>query len=125
MTPSEGVDKLTLDRSLLAITAQGLQMGKRDHPPKLTAEGYSMLREVVAARPTATLDEVTAAVEKRTGRSLNRVTVRKALSAAGVVRHKPAIERAAQPARRRYGYTAAHRRHEPEQRYPSCLTDAE
>lgn len=100
-------------------------MGKRGRPPKLTAEDYPMLREVVAARPTATLEEVTAAVEQRSGQSLDRVTVRKALNAAGIVRQKPAIERDAGPDRRRYGYTQAHRRHEPEQRYPSCLTDAE
>ena len=100
-------------------------MGKRGRPPKLTELDYPMLREVVIARPAATLDEVTAAIAKRTGRAINRVTVRKALAAAGIVRHKPAIERDAAPASRRYGYTAAHRRREPEQRYSSCLTDAE
>jgi transposase len=100
-------------------------MGKRGRPPKLTEQDYPMLRAVVAARPTATLDEVTAAVVKRTGRAVNRVTVRKALAAAGTVRHKPAIERDAAPAPRRYGYTAAHRRQAPEQRYASCLKDAE
>lgn len=52
-----------------------------------------MLREMVAARPAATLDEITAAVEEQIGKSLNRATVRKALSAAGIVRQKPAIER--------------------------------
>jgi transposase len=100
-------------------------MGKRGRPPKLTEMDYPMLREVVAARPTATLDEVTAAVEKQTGKSLNRATVRQALRAAGIDRQKPVIERETAPACRRYGYTAAHRQHEPEQRYPSCLTDAE
>lgn len=100
-------------------------MSKRGRPPKLTAQDYPMLRDVVAARPTATLGEITAAVQERTGQRLDRVTVRKALGAAGVVRHPPARERDAQPARRRYGYTAAHRRQAPEQRYPSCLTDAE
>ena len=100
-------------------------MGKRGRPPKLTENDYPMLREVVATRPTATLDEVTAAVEKQTGKSLNKTTVRQALKAAGVTRQKPAIERDTESADRRYGYTDAHRRHEPEQRYPSCLTDAE
>ncbi|SFQ31900.1 Transposase, partial [Pseudomonas borbori] len=100
-------------------------MGKRGRPPKLTENDYPMLREVVAARPTATLDEVTAAVEKQIGTSLNKTTVRQALRAAGVTRQKPAIERDTVSTSRRYGYTAAHRRHEPEQRYPSCLTDAE
>jgi transposase len=100
-------------------------MGKRGRPPKLTEKDYPMLREVVAARPTATLDEVTAAVEKQTGKLLNKTTVRQALRAAGVVRQKPMIERDTESADRRYGYTDAHRRHEPEQRYPSCLTDAE
>jgi transposase len=100
-------------------------MGKQGRPPKLTEKDYPMLREVVAARPTATLAEVTIAVEELTGKSLSQATVRQALRAAGVARQKPAIEREAAPASRRYGYTEAHRRHEPEQRYPSCLTDAE
>lgn len=98
-------------------------MSKFGRPLKLGAEHYPVLREVVSTRPTATLEEVSALLEQRTGVRLHRVTVGKALKAAGVVRERPAVER--QASAERYGYTDAHRRQAPEQRYPSCLTDAE
>ncbi|MFC6840428.1 transposase [Xanthomonas theicola] len=45
------------------------------------------------------------------------------------VRHVPSAQavvvRQAAPGPPRYGYTDAHRRHEPEQTCPRCLTDAE
>ena len=55
-------------------------------------------------------------------------TIQKALREAGFERKastssvKVEVREATKP---RYGYTDAHRRVEPEQTYPSCLTDAE
>lgn len=75
----------------------------------------------------ATLDEVAAAFYERTGISAHSATVRKGLQDAGIQRQRakivqsnPAEERPA-----RYGYQPYHRDQMPEQRYPSCLTDAE
>lgn len=70
----------------------------------------------------------------RTGISLYIGTLRKALKEAGITRHKGAPDESADhhgdppseaehPAR--YGYQDRHRQQAPEQRYPSCLTDAE
>lgn len=84
-----------------------------------------MLREIASANPMATLDELVALIEKRTGQAAHSATVRKALREAGVKRAKPVVEPAAHAPKKRYGYKEQHRRQEPEQRYPSCLTDAE
>lgn len=100
-------------------------MGKPGRPKKLNAEDFVLLREIVATKPTATLTEIAEVIERRTGVGVHTATVRKALRAAGIVRQRPEVERVPRAGARRYGYTAAHRRKEAQQPYPSCLTDTE
>ena len=92
--------------------------------------GREMLREIVTAQPHATLDEVTAEFTRRTELTVNAATVRKALRQAGLRQQRGAVvvKRRSQEdeaAKQRYGYTDEHRRQEPDQRYPSCLTQTE
>ena len=61
---------------------------------------------------------------------MNAATVLKALRQAGVKRERGAVvvkrrSPAEEAARQRYGYTEEHRRQEPDQLYPSCLTQTE
>jgi hypothetical protein len=96
-------------------------------PSKIGEEEQHVLRQIVEASPLATLEEVTAAFCARTGWSVHSATVRKGLREAGIERQRAAIipsDPADEPSRR-YGYQAHHRDWMPEQRYPSCLTDAE
>jgi len=103
-------------------------MAQRGRPPRITEEHRAVLVEIVQANPTATLEEVQSALQGRTGVKAHVQTIQKSLREAGIersldgssVRVEVATERPA-----RYGYTEAHRRQEPEQTYPSCLTDAE
>lgn len=103
-------------------------MAKRGRPFKVQQEHLGVLREVVTDRPLATLDEVGRELARRTGIELHANTLRGALQEAGVERRRgetgvQITKAEAKPPR--YGYTDAHRRHEPEQTYPSCLTDTE
>lgn len=84
-----------------------------------------MLRELVASHPLATLEEITALIIERTGEPAHSATVRKALRDAGIRRERVPVERTKESDPVRYGYTVAHRRTAPEQRYPTCLTDQE
>ena len=83
---------------------------------------------IVQSDPTATLEEIRREFQRRSGIEAHTRTILVTLRKHGI-RRRPSHEAvvlepaAAQP--RRYGYTEAHRRHEPEQIYPSCLTDAE
>lgn len=103
-------------------------MAQRGRPPRITEEHRAVLVEIVQANPMATLEEVQSALQGRTGVKAHVQTIQKSLREAGIersldgssVRVEVATERPA-----RYGYTEAHRRQEPEQTYPSCLTDAE
>lgn len=103
-------------------------MAQRGRPPKIASEHQAVLVEIVKANPTAALKEIQAALEARTGVKAHPQTIQKSLHEAGIERQFDGagvrVETAADtPAR--YGYTEAHRRQEPEQTYPSCLTDAE
>jgi transposase len=103
-------------------------MAKRGRPFKVQQEHLGVLREIVADKPLATLDEVGREFARRTSITVHANTLRAALHEAGVERRRgetrvQVTQAEAKPAR--YGYTEAHRRHEPEQTYPSCLTDAE
>ena len=104
--------------------------GKGGRPPKIDEAGRAILREIVTAQPQATLDEVTAEFTRQAELTVNAATVRKALWQAGVKQERGAVavERrsgAEEAARQRYGYTDEQRRQEPDQRYPSCLTQTE
>ena len=103
---------------------------KQGRPPKIDEAGREILREIVTAQPYATLDEVTAEFTQRTKLTVNAATVRKALGQAGVKRERAAVvvkrrSQEEEAAKQRYGYTDEHRRQEPDQRYPSCLTQTE
>ena len=101
---------------------------RKGRPPKIDESGRGILREIVTAQPHATLDEVTAEFMRRTALTVNPATVLKALRQAGVKRTRGAVvvkRRAEEEESKRYGYRDEHRRHEPDQLYPSCLTQAE
>ena len=101
---------------------------RKGRPPKVDESGREILREIVTAQPYATLDEVTAEFTRRTELTVNAATVLKALRQAGVKRERGAVvvkRRAEEEESRRYGYRDEHRRQEPDQLYPSCLTQTE
>ena len=101
---------------------------KKGRPPKIDESGREILCEIVTAQPHATLDEVTAEFMRRTELTVNAATVLKALRQAGVKRKRGAVEvkrRAEEEESKRYGYRDERRRQEPDQRYPSCLTQTE
>ena len=83
---------------------------------------------IVEANPTAMLEEIQAELARWTGLQAHRRTILAALQQAGLERSQGGsgvrVERAAKAAPP-YGYTEAHRRLEPEEAYPSCLTDKE
>lgn len=103
------------------------QLSKSGRPNKLGETEKTVLRQIVEEKPTATLDEVTAAFSTRTGLSVHSATVRKGLREAGVRRKRsvPINKRQDDDTHRRYGYQSGHRRQLPEQDYPSSLTDEE
>ena len=103
---------------------------RRGRPPKIDQAGREVLREIATAQPHATLDEVTAEFTQRSGLTVNAATVRKALRQGGVRQERGTVvvkRRSAQEeaGKQRYGYMDEHRRQEPDQRYPSCLTQTE
>lgn len=103
-------------------------MAKQGRPPKLSAEDIATLKAIVEANPTATMDEVRHELARRTGTRAHGETIEKALSAAGIERRTDGAGvrvETNQETDPRYGYTEAHRDQQPEQTYPSCLTDAE
>lgn len=102
-------------------------MSKGGRPQKIRAEQQEVLRQIVTDRPTSTLAEIARELTARTGIQAHEATIRKALRAAGItrVRGESGVDRQTRPTARRYGYTEAHRRHDPDQGYPSSLTDAE
>lgn len=102
--------------------------GKAGRPPKVSESSRAILVEIVKESPSATLTEVRDLFEERTGIRAHEATIRKALRDAGFQKRFDAQVTRAEKDRelpKRYGYTDAHRRVEPEQTYPSCLTDAE
>lgn len=103
-------------------------MSKRGRPRKLSAEHHQTLAAIVDGNRTATVEEIQVELERRTGVKVHEQTLILALTEAGWfrVRDGSTVEiKQNESDTKRYGYTDAHRRLEPEQRYPSCLTDAE
>jgi transposase len=103
-------------------------MGERGRVKKIQAEQHVVLREIVAEKPLATLEEVGAEFTRRTGIRVHSATLTKGLREAGIERRRGpgnAIAEGPVSKAKRYGYTQAHRAKAPEQRYTSCLSDAE
>ena len=103
-------------------------MRRRGRPCRLTEEHQEHLKPIVADNPTITLEELRSALQRRTELDAHIQTNKKSLEAAGIKRTRGSESvRIVVPDKGapRYGYTDAHRRQEPEQTYPSCLTDAE
>lgn len=75
------------------------------------------------------MQEIADVFAQRTGIRVTRETVHKTLAREGIRRRRPKAsdvrERAAMPAPPPYRYEKLHRLEQPEQRYPSSLTDAE
>lgn len=100
----------------------------RGRPQRIQGEHESVLVDIVESDPTATLDEIACELERRTSVQAHHQTIVTTLRRLGLERiaNKDAVRVETRPAQApRYGYTDAHRRLEPEQTYPSCLTDRE
>lgn len=101
---------------------------KGGRPPALGREHLEVLRAVVQEKPVCSLEELRRRFVERSGVAVSGPTLRKALKAAGIVRHRPprtprsGLE--ASP-KRRYGYTEAHRDEGDAERYACGLTEAE
>ena len=101
---------------------------KGGRPPALGREHLEVLRAVVQEKPVCSLEELRRRFVERSGVPVSGPTLRKALKAAGIVRHRPprtprsGLE--ASP-KRRYGYTEAHRDEGDAERYACGLTEAE
>lgn len=103
-------------------------MARTGRPPKIQTEDSAHLVAIVESYRTATLDEIRQEFKRRTGIDVHEQTIVKTLVKLGIQR-VPSVQAVrveqAEAGPRRYGYTEAHRRHEAEQTYPSCLTDTE
>lgn len=103
-------------------------MSKKGRPPKIQGDAETVLIEIVKSDPTVTLDELRQEFKRRTNIDVHEQTLVSCLRKLGIQRVRSAevvTVKRAEGASSRYGYTSAHRRQEPEQTYPSCLTDAE
>lgn len=95
---------------------------------KIKAEHEVILAQIVESDPTITLAEICHEFSRRTGMTVTKKPVMSALHRQGIkqVPSRDAATIVRAPTKpERYGYTDAHRRSEPEQIYPSSLTDAE
>jgi putative transposase len=95
-------------------------------PPALKPGDIKVLRDIVAERAQASLQEIADELQRRCGIHVCEATIRRALRAQGIVRLKPTrrVYPTATKGVKRYGYTAAHRR-EDIPSYSTNLTDAE
>lgn len=106
-------------------------MPQTGRPKKIGPEHHPLLREIVTAKPLASISEIGAALTRRTGIQVHRNTLAEALAEAGIKRtHEPRTTAEKQAEVQadhssRYGYTPAHRALASSNRYPSSLTDAE
>jgi len=108
-------------------------MPRRGRPKKIGNEQLPILREIVGESPLATLAEVRDEFARRTGIPAHEITVRKALTEAGIERRRDRAERSGGPdsgessasGPPRYGYTSAHRVQSSDATYATSLTDHE
>lgn len=102
-------------------------MPRTGRPPAIAAEHYPLLVKLAHAPPYSSQAELADVFRAETSISAHPDTFAKALKQAGITRVKQRAKgsfQAPEP-RKSYGYNETHRRQLPEQRYPSCLTDAE
>ena len=103
-------------------------MPRTGRPLKIQAEDVAHLVAILQSDATASLEEIRTEFKRCTGIDVHTQTIIKTLRNHGIKRvgsRDAVVVKKAAPAPVRYGYTDAHRRMEPEQSYPSCLTDAE
>lgn len=102
-------------------------MPRTGRPPAIAAEQYPMLVKLAQAHPFSSQAELADAFHAETGITAHPDTFAKALKLAGITRikHRAKGSFVSPEPRKSYGYNETHRRQLPEQRYPSCLTDAE
>src|ERR1700743_743895 len=96
-------------------------------PTKIQGEHEAVLAALVKSNPMSTLDELRAALKGQAGIGVHPQTLMASLRRLGIERvrsNKVVTVERTKGATPRYGYTDSHRRQEPEQTYPSCLTDA-
>jgi transposase len=102
-------------------------MPRTGRPKKFNQESKAALSQLVLENPTATLAEIQQALAQQLSLNVSQQTITKTLSELGISRSHDEVTVAVQSkdSPKSYGYTDAHRRLEPEQRYPSSLTDHE
>ena len=102
-------------------------MAKPGRPERIGEREKEVLAEIAREPGSRTLGEMGAELVRRTGVSAHEATIRKALLALGLRRHRgeEGVRRVKREEGPRYGYTEAHRRQVAEQAYPSSLTDQE
>jgi transposase len=100
-------------------------MKRSGRPAKITPEDLEILKELTTEKPTATLEELVKAFQARITRGVHSSTLRKALTAAGIQRIKPAkraaVGETADAKLKRYGYRERHRQPVQDGRYASSL----
>lgn len=102
-------------------------MPRTGRPPAIAAEQYPLLVKLAHAHPFFSQAELAHAFRAAKGITAHPDTFALALKLAGITRVKQRAKGrfvSAEP-RKSYGYNETHGRQLPEQRYPSCLTDAE
>ncbi|WP_211288319.1 hypothetical protein, partial [Xanthomonas theicola] len=95
-------------------------------PAKIQDNRAAVLVQIVACDPTATLEEVGDELVRPTGLKVHAQTLVGTLRGQGIERvasHEVVTVEPTAPAAMCYGYTQAHRWQEPEQIYPSRLTE--
>lgn len=101
----------------------------RGREPAIQGQALEVLRTLVSTMRGATMIELCAALQERTGIKVSTVTLHDTLKRAGLQRIKPreCSSAAVEPKPRRYGYTAQHRAAATASadHYPSSLTEAE
>jgi transposase len=114
---------------------------KVGRPPKLSAEGIAVLRELALAQPNATIDDLRRLLAAKTAVAVSRDTLYAYLKEARIKRgsresrketarrlaqaSSAAVDRGGQAKLPAYGYTDRHRDAGDASRYPASLTDAE
>lgn len=103
-------------------------MAQRGRPAKRKAQDRVVLQRLTLSHPSATWAALRDELHAHTGVWVHEQTLRTVLTDMGIERRRGAEDArvvARESDKRRYGYTAAHPRHTPEQTYPSCRTDVE
>lgn len=103
-----------------------MSKGKAGRPVSIQGEHLVALRSLVEEMPNATMEELCAELERRTDVKVCTLTLRRTFQRAGLQRRiSPPEQAVPTQVESRYGYSQTHRREGEDDKYASCLTDAE